>query len=68
LVIETTTPERVTKMQNNCKSFRFVTVGQYFTFIDGFRWVKTSATHAKPFGGGQSKRMSKDTLCENVTW
>ena len=55
-------------MQHNCKSFRFVTVGQYFTFIDGFRWVKTSATHAKPFGGGQSKRMSKDTLCENVTW
>jgi hypothetical protein len=53
-------------MKYNCKSFQYVAVGQTFNYLDGQRYEKVSDTHAKPFGGGKSVRLSKDFYCENV--
>jgi hypothetical protein len=68
LFIETTTPERVAKMQHNTKSFCYVEIGQHFIGFDGQLYQKTSATHAKRFSEVKKTRFQKFDMCRNVTW
>ena len=57
----------MTNQPHNNKSFRFVLIGQTFDYIDGNRYEKTNKQFAKPFGGGRTIKLRKDSYCRNVS-